>query len=149
MGSLNKVCLIGRLEKDPESSYTQGGTARSVFSLATDEYRTNSAGEREQLVQWHSIVAWAAQAEFCNRYLRKGRLVYVEGKLQTSSWETPEGQKRYRTQVVAGRVQALDAPAQTCSEMSVEDRILDQRTEDRITADAFPQTSSLMDEPPF
>ena len=109
-GSMNKVILIGRLGRDPELSYTPNGQARCKFSMATDEgYRDRQTGQRVEKTEWHNIVAWRQTAEFCGNYLSKGRLVMVEGKLQTRKWQDQNtGQDRYMTEIVADNVQGLD-----------------------------------------
>jgi len=112
MGTLNKVILIGRLGKDPEERTTAGGTRVSSFSLATDTYH-NGNGERS--TEWHRIVVFGKAAEQCNQYLKKGRLVCIEGHLQTRSWEKAPGEKRYFTDIVAFRVHFLDGKADTAS----------------------------------
>ena len=101
---VNKVILVGRLGRDPELRYTQGGQPVANFTLATDERWTNKDGERQERTEWHRIVAWRKLAEFCGEYLSKGRLVYVEGKLQTRDWEDKEGNKRKTTEIVADRI---------------------------------------------
>jgi single-strand DNA-binding protein len=107
MGSVNKVILIGRLGKDPDDRVTAGGTRVSNFSLATDQFRSGN-GSAQRTTEWHRIVAFGKSAELCNQYLSKGRLVCVEGSLQTRSWEKPPGEKHYTTEVVAARVTFLD-----------------------------------------
>ncbi|WP_285906486.1 single-stranded DNA-binding protein [Pseudodesulfovibrio pelocollis] len=109
-GSMNKVILIGRLGRDPELSYTPNGQARAKFSIATDEgYRDRQTGQKVERTEWHNIVAWRQTAEFCGNYLAKGRLVLVEGKLQTRKWQDQTtGQDRYMTEIVADNVQGLD-----------------------------------------
>lgn len=103
---INKVILVGRLGKDPEGRHTNSGMAVCNFSVATDSKRGG-----ESATEWHEVVAWDKQAQFCTQYLSKGRLVYVEGRLQTRSWEDQNtGQKRYKTEVVAFTVQGLDKP---------------------------------------
>jgi single-strand DNA-binding protein len=112
MGGMNRVILIGRLGRDPEDRMTAGGTRVSNFSLATD---INHAGNEEKTTEWHRIVVFGKTAEQCNLYLQKGRLVCIEGALQTRSWEKPPGEKHYATEVVASRVTFLDSrnrPAQ-------------------------------------
>ncbi|NLT65975.1 MAG: single-stranded DNA-binding protein [Acidobacteria bacterium] len=106
MGTINKVILVGRLGRDPEERTTAGGTRVSSFSVATDSYRGAGA---EKTTEWHRVVVFGKVAEQCNQYLRKGRLVCVEGSLQTRSWENPPGDKHYMTEVVAARVQFLDS----------------------------------------
>ena len=110
MGNLNKVMLIGRLGKDPEIRYTQSGSAVANFSLATDEYWTDAQGQRQQRTEWHNIVVWNKLADLAQNYLKQGSQVYVEGRLQTRSWDDAQtGQKRYRTEVVASTLQFLDS----------------------------------------
>ena len=106
---VNKVILIGNSGADPELRYTPGGTAVSNFSIATNESWTDSSGERQERTEWHRIVVWGRLAEICNQYLRKGSKVYIEGKLQTRSWEGQDGLKRYTTEVVARDMQLLDS----------------------------------------
>lgn len=107
--NVNKVMLIGRLGQEPEAKYTPNGTAVSNFSIATSEkWKDKASGEWNEKTEWHRIVSWNKQAEFCNQYLKKGSLVYIEGKLVTRSWDDKEGQKRYMTEVVANTVQLLD-----------------------------------------
>ena len=110
MGSLNKVMLIGRLGRDPEERTTATGKCVSSFNLATDTYR---GANTEKLTEWHRVVVFGKIAEQCNRYLHKGRLVCVEGHLQTKVWEKSPGDKKYFTDVVASRVTFLDANSQS------------------------------------
>ena len=107
--TLNKVMLIGRLGKDPEMRYTQSGAAVTTFTLATNRYGKTADGTQQEETDWHTIVAWDKLAETCNQYLTKGRLVYVEGRLQTRSWDGQDGQKRYKTEVVCSDMQILDS----------------------------------------
>lgn len=103
---LNKVVLIGRLTKDPELRYTPGGVAVTSFFIAVNRNFANNQGERE--TDFIPIVVWRAQAENCAKYLNKGRLVAVSGRIQTRSYDTPDGQRRYTWEVVADEVQFLD-----------------------------------------
>jgi single-strand DNA-binding protein len=115
MGTMNKVILIGRLGKDPEERTTSGGTRVSSFRLATDTYHgTNS----EKTTEWHRIIVYGKIAEQCNQYLKKGRLVCVEGSLQTRTWEKVPGEKHYFTDVVAARVTFLDSKGASFSDQS-------------------------------
>jgi single-strand DNA-binding protein len=100
MASLNRVFLIGNLGSDPELKYTGTGTAVANFSLATS-YKTK---EGESQVEWHRIIVWKEQAENCSKYLRKGSLAYVDGRLQTRTWDDKQGVKHYTTEIVAERV---------------------------------------------
>ncbi|UCG51253.1 MAG: single-stranded DNA-binding protein [Candidatus Latescibacterota bacterium] len=119
MSGVNKVILVGNLGADPQLRYTPNGTAVANFNLATTERFTNRNGEREARTEWHRVVAWAKLAEICSEYLKKGKQVYVEGRLQTRQWEDQSGNKKYTTEVVAtnmvmlGRVgETVDVPAQ-------------------------------------
>jgi len=108
MASVNKVILIGNLGADPELRYTPNGN-RPVCSLriATSDSYKDKAGVKQERTEWHTVTVWGDQAENCNKYLAKGRSVYVEGRLQTRQWDDKEGIKRYSTDVVAERVQFL------------------------------------------
>src|SRR6202453_602828 len=106
-GGVNKVILIGRLGTDPEVRYTSNGGAVANFSLATNESWTDKSGQKQERTEWHRIVVWGKLAELCGQYLSKGRQAFVEGRLQTRSWEDQQGQKRYTTEVVANTVQFL------------------------------------------
>ena len=107
MAGINKVILVGRLGNDPEVRYTQDGSAVASFSLATsDEWKDKETGDKKERTEWHRIVAWRKLGEICGEYLSKGRQVYVEGKLQTRSWEK-DGVTRYTTEIVASDVQFL------------------------------------------
>lgn len=103
---VNRVFLIGFLGNDPEVRYTPGGTAVANFNLATSETR-NKNGQKETKTEWHKVVAFGKVAEICGEYLAKGRQVYVEGKLQTRSWEDKDGNKRSSTEIVANTVRLL------------------------------------------
>jgi single-strand DNA-binding protein len=107
MAGINKVILIGNLGSDPEVRYTPDGTAVANFNIATsDEWTDKDSGERKKRTEWHRIVAWRRLGEICGEYLSKGKQVYVEGKLQTRSWEK-DGVTRYTTEVIASDVQFL------------------------------------------
>ena len=111
MAGLNKVILIGNVGKDPEMRYTANGKAVTSFSLAVNRNVSGGAdGERREETDWFDIVAWERLAELCSQFLQKGRQTYVEGRLQTRSWEGQDGQKRYRTEVVASTVLFLGSP---------------------------------------
>jgi single-strand DNA-binding protein len=99
--SVNKVILVGNLGKDPELKHTSGGTAVATMTVATNERFKDKSGEWQDRTEWHSVVLWQRLAEIAAEYLKKGRSVYVEGRLQTRSWEDKQGQKRYTTEIVA------------------------------------------------
>jgi single-strand DNA-binding protein len=106
MAGVNKVILVGNLGRDPEMRYTQAGTPVCRLSVATTRQWTSKQGERQEETEWHRVTVWGKSAEHCNQYLTKGRQVYVEGRLKTSSYEQ-DGIKKYSTEVVADRVQFL------------------------------------------
>ena len=110
--SLNKVMLIGRLGRDPEMRYTQSGTAVANFSLATDDNWRDKQGNKQERTEWHNIVAWGKLADTVNNYLKKGRQVYVEGRLQTRDWTDNANVKHYRTEIVASTVTFLGGPGE-------------------------------------
>jgi len=107
MAGVNKVIIVGRLGRDPEVRYTPDGTAVANFSVATSqEWKDKNSGEKKEKTEWHRIVVFKKLAELCGQYLAKGRQVYVDGRLQTRSWEK-DGQTHYSTEVVANEVQFL------------------------------------------
>ncbi len=110
MASVNKVILVGNLGRDPEVRYTPGGQAVATLSLATtDRWNNKQSGQPEERTEWHRVVVWGKLAELCKEFLAKGRSLYVEGRLQTRSWDDKEtGQKKYSTEIVAQTIQFLD-----------------------------------------
>ena len=112
---LNKCMIIGNLGADPEMRYTANGNAVTTFRVATSRSYNSAEGERREETEWFSIVTWNRLAETCAQYLTKGRQVYVDGRMQTRSWEGQDGQKRYRTELIAETVKFLgnrnDQPA--------------------------------------
>ncbi len=106
--SLNKVLLIGNLGKDPELRYTATGLAVASFTIATNMSWKDKEGNQQERTEWHNIVAWDRLAEICGEYLKKGKKVYIEGRLQTRNYEDKEGVKRYTTEVVADDLIMLD-----------------------------------------
>ena len=119
-GSLNKVMIIGNLGRDPELRYTTRGNAVCNFTVAVNRPgRMDENGQRaEDETEWFSVVAWDKLAETCNQYLSKGRKVYVEGRLQTRSWEGPDGQKRSRVEVLAQNMVMLDSRNRSDDELA-------------------------------
>lgn len=108
MTNLNKVLLIGRLGKDPELRYTKSGGAVASFSIATSEYWKDKAGAKQERTEWHNIVAWGSLADFSQNYLKKGKLVYIEGRLQTRDWTDKQEVKRYTTEIVANDIKFME-----------------------------------------
>lgn len=106
---INKVILVGNLGRDPETRYSQAGNAVTKFSVATSEsWRDRQSGEQQERTEWHNVVCFSRLGEIAGQYLRKGSKVYIEGSLRTDSWEQ-DGQKRYRTEVIAREMQMLDS----------------------------------------
>jgi single-strand DNA-binding protein len=109
--AINKVILVGHLGKDPELIKVPSGTSLCKFSIATTERFKNRQGEQQEKTEWHNIIAWGGLAETCGKWLHKGKQVYIEGKLQTTSYEDDNGTRRYRTEVVANTMQMLGRAA--------------------------------------
>jgi len=109
MAGVNKVILIGNLGKDPELRYTPSGQPVASFSLATSERWNDKNGQRQERTEWHNIVAWGKLAELSNQYLKKGRSAYIEGRISTRSWDDKDGNKKYRTEIVATQIQFLSS----------------------------------------
>ena len=115
--SVNKVILIGNLGKDPEIKFTPNGTQVAKFSLATNERFKDKDGQWQDRTEWHNIVAWARLAEVVGQYVKKGSKLYIEGRIQTSSWDDREtGQKKYRTEIIASDLVLLSGRGEGDSE---------------------------------
>lgn len=158
-GSLNKVLLIGRLGRDPEMRYTPSGQPVTNFSIATDETYTGKDGQKVEKTEWHKIVVWGKQAEFCGNYLSKGRLVYIEGKIETRKYTDKDGVEKYSTEIKADRVVGLDsrqseggfAPAPQYQNRQPQGggRPAQNASYDEDLGPAFPSEASSMDDAPF
>jgi single-strand DNA-binding protein len=112
MAGVNKAIVVGNLGRDPDMRYTPSGIPVATFSVATsDEWKDKDTGSKQERTEWHRIVAWRGLAEVCGKYLRKGSQVYIEGKIQTRSWDDRDGVKRYTTEIVAQNMQMLGSPA--------------------------------------
>ena len=107
MAAVNKAIILGNLGRDPEVRFTQSGRAVANFTVATTDTWFDQENGRQERTDWHNIVVWGKQAETCGQYLSKGRQVYVEGRIQTRSYDDRDGNKRYVTEIVAQRVQFL------------------------------------------
>ena len=155
-GSINKVILVGRLGQDVKLNYMPSGQPVAEFSVATDESYKDKEGNKVDRVEWHRVKVFGRSAEFCSNYLGKGRLVYIEGKLQTRSWEDQQGQTRYVTEITASNVQALD-PKPQGQDQGQPDRQQQPRgnqnsapqRHDDGQGPAFPSEASGMDDVPF
>ncbi len=121
MASLNKVMIIGNLGSEPEMRFTPNGRPVTSFRVATNRVYTTPEGERKEETEWFTVVAWNKLAEQCNQFLTKGRLVYTEGRLRTRTCESQDGQKHYRTEVIANRVTFLDRQAASLPEERAEE----------------------------
>ena len=113
MSGVNKVIIVGRLGADPEVKQISSGNTVATLSVATSETWNDRNGQRQERTEWHRVVVWGKTAELCGKYLSKGRQVYLEGRLQTRSWEDQQGQKRYTTEIVANTVQFLGGASQS------------------------------------
>jgi single-strand DNA-binding protein len=107
MAGINKVMLIGRLGKDPEARRTNSGSAVANFSVATSENWTDKNGQKQEKTEWHRVIVFGKLAEIVSQYVKKGSQIYVEGKLQTRSWQDKDNQTKYTTEIVAQSVQFL------------------------------------------
>ncbi len=142
--SFNKVMLLGNLGQDPDLRYNPSGTPVCNFSLATNEHWLDKDGQKQQRTEWHRIVVWGKNGENCSRYLAKGRQVFVEGRIETRSWEGKDGQKRYTTEVIARNVQFIGtAPT---SEADTTERVQSdqetQQSEDKLSSNQNPPVES-------
>ena len=106
-GSVNKVVIVGHIGADPETRFTPSGTAVANFNVATNESRKNSDGGYQDHTEWHSCVLFGKRAEFAGEYLKRGQLIYHEGRLQTRSWEDDSGTKKYKTEVIGNEITML------------------------------------------
>ena len=135
MSGVNKVILIGRLGKDPEVRNLDNGAVVANFSIATSEsYKDRTTGEKKEITEWHNIVLWRGLAEVAQKFLRKGDMVYIEGKLRTRSWEK-EGVTRYTTEIVADNMNMLSPKSGGGSG--------EYSQQERTTSGGFPQPSSV------
>ncbi len=141
--SVNKVILVGRLGKDPEVRYTASGVAVTNFSLATSEFYKDRNGERQERTEWHNIVVWDRLAETCAKYLKKGKQVYIEGRLQTREYDDRDGNKRRTTEIVATQMQMLGRAGEESGDVSAP-----PITEPQHAPKARGEENSLQ-EPPF
>ena len=145
--SVNKVLLIGRLGANPEIRYTNTGTAVANFNMATSENWNDKNGQRQERTEWHRVVVWGKLAELCEKYLSKGRQCFVEGRLQTRSWDDKDGNKKYTTEIVAATVQFLGGPNAQASNGAIDSNAAPEMMDGPASA---PTDSSFTeDEIPF
>jgi len=147
--SVNKVILVGRLGRDPETRYTGGGQAVANFTLATDESYKDRNGERQKRTEWHRIVVWGKQAEVAQQYLRKGSLIFVEGRIQSREWQDKEGQKRTTFEIVATSFRMLGGRAEAAAAAGASGGMSRSADEPEIasaTEEAHPMGPEISDE---
>jgi single-strand DNA-binding protein len=138
---INKVILVGRLGADPEVRYTPDGLMITNFNLATDEMRKDKNGERLQKTEWHRIVTFGKLAEIGGKYLSKGKLIFLEGRIQTRQWQDKDGNKRYTTEIIASNMRMLESKGGTRP---------DETTASYDALPPFPDTESMNeDDVPF
>jgi single-strand DNA-binding protein len=147
-GSVNKVILIGHLGRDPELKYTPSGVPVAKFSVATTEVFKDKTGEQQKRTEWHNIVAWRRLAEICGEYLTKGKLVYIEGSIQSRQWEDQDKNKRTSYEIIAQRMQMLGSKADSeRSSMPASERPAPSEAR-AATASAAPSAEPPSDPPP-
>jgi single-strand DNA-binding protein len=129
---INKAILVGRLGRDPEVRYTPDGIMVVTLNVATDEQWKDKDGKKVQKTEWHKVVAFKKLAEICGKYLAKGQMVYLEGKIQTRSWDDKDGGKRYSTEIIASNMQMLGGPKTS------------QETSQGTSQEAFPEPPHQM-----
>ncbi|MFA4916022.1 MAG: single-stranded DNA-binding protein [Syntrophales bacterium] len=135
----NKVILIGRLGADPDTRYTPDGAMVTNFRLATDEQWKSKTGEKGQRTEWHRVVTFGKLAEICSNYLAKGRLVFVEGRIQTRAWEDKDNIKHFTTEIIATNMQMLEPKGQTkVPDTAAEDSFLSPSGLDPLPEDDVP-----------
>jgi len=149
--SLNKAMIIGNLGRDPEMRFTAGGQAVAQFTVAVNRNYKDANGEWKEEAEWFRVVAWGDLAERATEHLRKGRKVYVEGRLQTRNWNSPDGQKHSTTELVASVVTALDSsrPAEANHEAEITDTTRPQRGPEMAGTPDAPDFGEGEDEQPF
>ena len=144
-GTVNKVILVGRLGKDPDLRYTPSGAAVVNFSMATNYSVRDQDGNFNDKTEWHRVVAYGRTAEVAGEYLSKGRLVYVEGRIQSRSWEDQNGQKRYITEIICNDLQLLSGRPGTGEEPTEPTEDMPQKSED--IPEEKPEQEQAADQP--
>lgn len=147
--AVNKVILVGNLGKDPELRYTPSGDAVATFTLATSEKFKGRDGQMQEKTEWHNIVAWRQLAEICGKFLHKGKQVYLEGKIQTRSYDDRDGNKRYITEIVADQMQMLGSKGEGEGRSSGSYQQRGPASESAATTTAPRTSQNYEEEPPF
>lgn len=149
MASVNKVILIGNLGKDPEFKYTPSGQPVATFSIATTERFADKNGQRQERTEWHNIVVWGKLAELVNQYLKKGRSAYIEGRITTRSWDDKDGNKKYKTEIVANTIQFLSSAGGSGGNSSEQDYSSNVPSFDARSVNNGPADSMVEEDLPF
>ena len=137
--SINKAIIVGNLTRDPEMRYTPNGQAVTSFGVATNRRWTTNEGEQREETEFHNVVAWGKLAEICSQLLRKGRKVYIEGRLQTRSWEGKDGVTRRRTEIVTRDMVVLDKRAPEAAAEAGEEYVVPEKTPAEPSVEAPPE----------
>jgi single-strand DNA-binding protein len=145
MASVNKVILVGNLGRDPEVRFMPNGEAVCNFSIATTDSWKDKSGAKQERTEWHNIVMYRKLAEIAGEYLKKGRPVYVEGRLQTRKWQTKEGQDRYTTEIIADQMQMLGGRDGAGSNASYEGGM--DQSSSGIDFDQAPSSNQVANQP--
>lgn len=148
MKSVNRATLLGNVGRDPDIKVTGGGTSVASFSIATSERYKDKSGEWQDRTEWHNVVAYARSADIIRDYVRKGSKLYVEGRIQTRSWDGKEGSKQYRTEIVVDQVVLLTGGEKQSGDERYERGSYDQRREPQ-NGGGFGSQEVDMDEVPF
>ena len=141
-GTVNKVILVGRLGKDPEMKYTPSGTAVANFTMATNESIRDKEGNYTEQTEWHRVVAFGRTAEVAGEYMIKGKLVYIEGRLQTRSWDDQNGQKKYMTEIICNNLQLLGGRGDT-DVKTTDSPVNEEKPEDNKDVDVAEEDDDL------
>jgi single-strand DNA-binding protein len=144
-GTVNKVILVGRLGRDPEIRYTPSGTAVASFSIATNYRAKDQDGNFTDKTEWHNIVAFGQKADLASEYLAKGKLVYIEGRIQTRVVEDQNGQKRYFTDIVCSNLQMLGSKGDM--EVKTEEEVVENTEEQSSAESSEPESTPAAEEP--
>ena len=144
MAGINKVILVGNVGGDPEMRFVPSGSAVANFTLATSiDWKDKQTGERKEKTEWHRIVAWDKLGEFCGNYLKKGSLIYIEGKIQTRSYEDKEGVKRYVTEIIASTIQFVGGKGSVASDTPRSEGDISRGTSDHGKTGSYQENDDI------
>lgn len=146
---VNKAILVGRLGKDPEVRYTPDGTMVTNFTMATDETYKDKSGEKVQKTEWHRIVTFGKLAEICGNYLVKGKLIFIEGRIQTRAWEDKDGVKRNTTEIVANDMKMLDSKGQGQGQNQGQGQTQNKAYDTSYNSASAPSSDTPLEDVPF